>query len=571
MHPATEPAPTSGGSASNVVAIGLVLLVAALYARTFQFAAQGDYDDDEYVYTNVDVLQGVTAEGVRWAVTAYHAANWHPLTWISHMTDVELFGREPGPHHLVNAGFHAANAVLLFFVLRVATGAFWPSAIVAALFAVHPLNVESVAWISQRKSVLSTLFLFLAMGAYVSWTRHRGLGRASLVVLLLALGLLAKPMLVTAPLLFLVLDFWPLKRLESLSDLRPRLLEKIPLFAVAAGSSAATLIAQKAGGAVASTTDYPIVERIANALVSTVLYLRDAAWPGRLACFYPHPASIGERTSLLEAFGALILLLVFTVLAVVSRRTRPWLLFGWTWFLIALAPVIGLIQVGSQSRADRYMYVPMIGILVGVVWEIASRAGENLAARRAAALAGAATLAIFAAIAFVQIGTWRDGETLNTHALRVTHRNWLAANNLGTFKMKKNDMVGALASFQDSARFKTDYEEAYYNEGVALNALGRYPEAVEAFHRNLDLAPRNTDGWDHVGYALVALKRYPQALKAFETALSQRPNDAMALHGAAAMHDTLGDRNGALQYLARLEQVDDVRAMELRRDMGLSK
>lgn len=557
--------------ASWGIVIGLVALVAILYGRTGSFAAQGDYDDDEYVYANGDVLQGLSADGLRWAVTAYHAANWHPLTWISHMTDVQVFGRDPGPHHLVNAGIHAANAVLLFLVLRAATSAFWPSAIVAALFAVHPLNAESVAWISQRKSVLSTLFLFLAIGAYVSWTRRRGAGRAALVAVLLALGLLAKPMLVSAPLLFLALDFWPLGRLESLADLRPRLVEKIPLFAVAGGASAATLMAQSAGGAIASTANFPIPERIANALVSTVLYLRDGFWPEGLACFYPHPVSIGERTSLLAAFGSAILLLAITALVVASRRTHSWLLFGWSWFLCSLAPVIGLIQVGSQSRADRYTYVPMIGVFVAVVWEIAARVRQSRTATRTAVVAGTVALAALSVVAWFQIGTWRNAETLNTHALKVTRRNWTAANNLGTFRMKNNDMDGALASFVDAARFKPDYEEAFYNEGVALNALQRYPEAVEAFRRNLQLAPENTDGWDHVGYALVALHRYPQALKAFETALSQRPNDAMALHGAGAMHDTLGDRNGALQYLARLEQVDDVRAAELRRDMGLAK
>ena len=316
--------PRIGGARvlTGVVVASLVLAVAMLYGRTLGFAAQGDYDDDEYVYVNTHVLGGLTASGVRWAVTAYHAANWHPLTWISHMADVQFFGPEPGAHHLVNAGLHAANAVLLFLVLRAATSAFFPSAVVAALFAVHPLNVESVAWISQRKSVLSTLFLFLSIGAYVSWTRRRGIGRASLVVLLLALGLLAKPMLVSAPLLFLALDFWPLGRLETVSDLRLRVVEKASLFAVAAGASVATLVAQSAGGAVASTADYPLGERIANALVSTVLYLRDAVAPARLACFYPHPASIGERTSLLAAAGAGALLLAITALAVVTRRTH---------------------------------------------------------------------------------------------------------------------------------------------------------------------------------------------------------------------------------------------------------
>jgi tetratricopeptide (TPR) repeat protein len=554
-----------------LVSAGLAILVALLYLQTGNFAAQGGYDDDEYVFANPNVLGGLTAPGVRWAVTAYHSANWHPATWISHMTDIQLFGVSPGPHHLVNAALHAANAVVLFLVLRAATAAFWPSAVVAALFAAHPLNAESVAWISQRKSVLSTLFLFLAIGAYVSWTRNRGALRAVLVVLLLALGLLAKPMLVTAPVLLLALDFWPLGRLRKWSDLRPRMVEKVPLFAVAAGSIAATLLAQRAGGALAGGADYPLGERVANALVATVMYLRDAGWPAGLACFYPHPASVGERTSLLAAASSALVLLAITALVVAARRSRPWLQSGWTWYLVALAPVSGLIQVGSQSRADRYTYVPMIGIFVAVVWEIAARVGERQPARLVAALVASATLAIFAVLAFVQAGTWRNGETLNVHALRVTKRNWLAANNLGIYRLKRDDMAGALAAFQDSARLKPDYEKAYYNEGVALNALARYPEAVEAFRRNLELAPDNTDGWDNVGYALVALRRYPQALKAFEVALSQRPDDAMALHGAGAMHASLGDPNGALPYLAHLERVDKERASELRSDLGLSK
>jgi tetratricopeptide (TPR) repeat protein len=549
----------------------LVLVVAALYGRTSGFAAQHGYDDDEYVYANPHVLGGLTVAGIGWATTAYHAANWHPLTWMSHMTDVSLTGTDPGHHHLVNAGIHALNTAVLFLGLRAATGACGPSAIVAALFAVHPLNAESVAWISQRKSVLSTLFLFLAIGAYVSWTRNRGVLRRVLVVLLLALGLLAKPMLVTAPMLLLILDVWPLGRLERWADLRPRLMEKVPLFAVAAGSIAATLLAQRAGGALADSTDYPLGERVANALVATVMYLRDAAWPTGLACFYPHPASLGERTSLLAAGSCALALIAITALVVAARRSRPWLLSGWTWYLVALAPVIGLVQVGSQSRADRYTYVPMIGIFVAVVWEIASRVGERQPARRVATLVAAVTLGVFTALAFLQIGTWRNGETLNAHALRVTKRNWLAANNLGIYRLNKDDMAGALAAFRDSARLKPDYEKAYYNEGLALNALARYPEAVEAFRRNLELAPDNTDGWDGVGYALVALHRYPQALKAFEVALSQRPDDPIALHGAGAMHLSLGDPNGALPYLSRLERVDRERAAELRSDMGLSK
>lgn len=554
--------------APAAAAVTLVLLVAVIYARTGWFEAQGDFDDNEYVYANEHVLAGLSSSSIGWAMTAFHAANWHPLTWISHMLDVELFGAAPGPHHLVNTALHAANAVLLFLVLRAATSALWPSAMVAALFAVHPLNVETVAWVSQRKSLLSTFFLFLAIGAYVAWTRRRSARKAVLCAVLLGLGLLAKPMLVSAPLLLFALDFWPLERLESFASARKLVLEKVPLFALAGGVSAATVLAQSAGGAVAPTATYPFGERIANGLIAAVLYLRDALWPAKLAPFYPHPASIGERTSPLATAGAAVLLLAITALALATRRTRPWLLFGWAWFAIAVAPVIGLIQVGSQSRADRYTYVPMIGIFVAVVWEIAARVRERAGARKIAAAAAAASVAALAVVAVRQVDFWRDGRTLFHYAITVTQRNWFAANNIGTFLMKKRDLAGALASFEQSARWKPDYEEAWYNQGFVLNEMQRYPEAVAAFQTNLRLAPGNVDGWNGYGYALVALRRYPEALRAFETALSQKTDDAMALHGAAAMRASLGDRAGALQYLARLERVDRLRASALRRDLG---
>lgn len=572
MGPSAEqPTERRDWLAAAAVTVALLLLVAAIYGRAGHFEAQGDFDDNEYVYANENVLGGLTGSSVVWAMTAFHAANWHPLTWISHMLDIQLFGAAPGPHHLVNVALHAANAVLLFLVLRSATSAFWPSAVVAALFAVHPLNVETVAWVSQRKSLLSTLFLFLAVGAYVAWTRHRDARRFVLVVLLLALGLLAKPMLVSAPLLLIALDFWPLDRFRSPSDAGRLLLEKVPLFALVAVISIATILAQSAGGAVAPSATYPLGERIANALVSCVLYLRDVVWPAKLAAFYPHPASIGERTSLAGAAGAAVLLAGISALAWVTRRTRPWLIFGWCWFLASVAPVIGILQVGSQSRADRYTYVPMIGIFVAVVWEIAARVRESAGARRIAALAAATAVTALAVVAVRQVNTWRDGETLFTYTLSVTRRNWFAANNLGTFLMRKRDLAGALASFEQSARWKPDYEEAYYNQGFVLNELHRYPEAIAAFQTNLRLAPGNIDGWDNFGYALVALRRYPEALGAFETALSQKPDDAMALHGAAAMRASLGDRAAALQYLARLERVDRSRASQLRRDLGAAQ
>lgn len=530
-----------------------------------------NFDDGGYVTSNQEVLSGLTGHGLRWAATAFRNANWHPLTWISHMTDVEFFGPEPGAHHVVNAVLHAVNAVLLFLVLRAATSAFWPSALVAALFAVHPLNVESVAWVSQRKSVLSTFFLFLTLGAYLSWVRRGGAGRRLLVVLLFALGLLAKPMLVSVPLLLLLLDFWPLARTgEGGVGVRALLFEKLPLVALAAASVVATFLAQSSGRAVVSTAAYPLPQRLANAAVSCVTYLRDAVWPAGLACFYPHPASIGETTPLPEAVGAAALLAGITWVAVATRRSRPWLLFGWAWYVISLLPVIGLVQVGSQARADRYAYVPMIGIFVAAVWEIASRVRGREVARKAASAAGAAVVVALGIVAFLQVRTWRDDERLYGHALEVTRSNWLASNNLGNVWLSRGEPARALAAFRDAVRMKPDYDQARYNEGLALEVLERPEEAVGAFRESVRLNPGNVDGWTHLGIGYLVLQRTPEGLEACERALSLKPNDVLALHGATIACATLGKDARALEYLAQLERVDSAKAAEIRRRLGVA-
>ena len=560
----------SNRKANWVVPAALVLLVALLYARTGGFAWL-NFDDGEYVFANPNVLAGLTAAGFRWAFTAFHSANWHPLTWLSHMADVQLFGPSPGVHHIVNAALHAANAVLLFLVLARATASRWKSAVVAALFAVHPLNVESVAWISQRKSVLSTLFLLLAMGAYLRWTRKRTAGGAALVAALLVLGLLAKPMLVTAPLLFLALDFWPLGRFGR-EKIRGLLLEKIPLFLAAAAVGVTTVLAQAKWEAVAPAGKFPLPERIANGLVSAVLYLRDAVWPADLACFYPHPATLGESVGLWRALGAAAILAVITAWAVATRRSRPWLLFGWTWYLVALLPVIGIVQVGSQARADRYMYVPLIGIFAAAVWEIASRleSWERSAEGRRILAASVAALAVggLAIAAWRQVGDWRNEETLYGRALAVTHRNWLAANNLGTYWLARDEPARALPQFEEAIRMRPEYEQAWFNQGVALLRLKREPEAVRVFRRNLELEPGNTDGWVNLGLTYLDLGRVPEAVRAYETALEQRPQDPLALSGAAFARAYLGEAAVATAYLERLERADPARAASLRRDFA---
>jgi protein O-mannosyl-transferase len=523
--------------AAGAVAAGLALLVVLLYARTGRFESL-DFDDQEYVYANPNVLGGLTGESVGWAMSAFHSANWHPLTWISHMADVQFFGTEPGPHHLVNAALHAINAVLLFLILRAATAAFWPSAMVAALFAVHPLNVESVAWISQRKGVLSTLFLLLATAAYLRWSRRREARSAALVVLFLTLGLMSKPMLVTAPLLFLLLDDWPLQR-GILTSPRTLVMEKIPLFVLVAGTGVATLVAQSKWNAVAA--------------------------------FYPHPSSVGQKIGILPAAGAAALLLAITGVCLAVRKTRPWLLFGWAWYLIALLPVTGLVQVGSQARADRYTYVPMIGILVAVVWQIAAQVREQKAASRSAAVIAFLAVGLLFVASFRQIGSWQDAEHLYTRALRVTRNNWLATNNLGNVWLERGDWRKALSLFREAARIKPDYDQAYYNAGVALMRLSRPADALLAYRENLRLDPSNTDGWINLGYVLLQLGRVPEGLQAYETALSQRSDDPLGLYGAAAARAALGDGRGAVLYLSRLERVDPARASELRQALATGR
>jgi Tfp pilus assembly protein PilF len=412
------------------------------------------------------------------------------------------------------------------------------------------------------------MFLFLAMGAYVRWTRRRNRRDAWLIAVLLGLGLLSKPMLVTAPVLFLILDYWPLSRAGSSARIRSLIVEKVPLFVIVAAASIATVLAQSKWKAIAPAANWPVGVRVSNALVSSAAYLRDAIWPFGLACFYPHPASLGEGIAIGAVAGSAALLAGITALAWMTRRTRPWIAFGWAWYLVSLSPVIGLVQVGSQARADRYAYLPLIGIFVAVVWEIDSRVRAP-GSRLAAEWATAAVLAALSVIAFIQVGYWRNGETLYTHALAVTRDNWLASNNLGNFWLSREDPQRALGAFENAARMKPDYEEAYYNEGVALSALSRPAEAVMAYRRSLRLFPSNTDAWVNLGLALLTLRRVPEGLQAYETALSQRPDDPIALHGAAVARATLGDSVAALEYLARLQRVDPIRAAELRRDLGI--
>lgn len=372
-----------------IVALLLFFGTLALYYPALQNGFV-NYDDPAYVTSNPHVQQGLTKRSVAWAFSSTAEANWHPLTWLSHMLDVQLFGLRPAGHHAQSVLWHAVNVVLLFLLLAKATGFLGRSAVVAALFAVHPLNVESVAWVSERKTVLCTFFLLLALAAYGWYVKRPRASLYLLVALLFALGLMAKPMLITLPFLLLILDFWPLERFPQ-TPLNKLVIEKIPLLALSAASAAITLYAQRAGGAVGSTQLLPLAMRVKNAIYSYLIYLDKTLWPARLAVFYPHPEG---ALSLWKVAGAAVILIAITIAFQHFRESR-YLLLSWLWFLITLAPVIGIVQVGRQAWADRYAYIPLWGLFVIGVWLVAEIAARISLSRTAqVAIASAVLLGI---------------------------------------------------------------------------------------------------------------------------------------------------------------------------------
>jgi hypothetical protein len=474
-------APARGASGDRAGA-GPALLLLVLVAVAFAPLARNGFilvDDVDYLLNSGRLREGFTAGAVRWALTTTHSANWFPLTWFSHMLDFRLFGLDAGAHHLVSLALHAANAVALFLVVRGMTGRLWCAALTAALFGVHPLHVESVAWASCRKDVLSGLFWVLALGAYVRYVRRPGTGRYLALAALFAAGLMAKPTVVTLPALLLLLDWWPLGRLGGPGGGPARpvarrvghlVLEKAPLLLLAAVSSAVTYRAQQSLGAMEYFRDLPLRDRAANAATSLVAYLAQTVAPRGLSVFYPHP----ERSLPLGlVVGALALLAAATAAVLAAARARPWLPVGWLWYLGTLVPTLGLVQVGLQARADRYTYLPLTGIFVMVAWSAAELLGGRRRLRRGAAAAGCAALIVLAAASRHQAGLWRDTLTLFEHAAAVTGPNWMAENNIGAAWGNRGDHERALAHFARALEIRPNYPEAMNNYRKAL--LRRVP------------------------------------------------------------------------------------------------
>lgn len=548
----------------------LSILVLAVYGQTANHAFL-NFDDQQYVYENLQVARGLTWEGIRWSFTNFYAGNWHPLTWVSHMTDVELFGLNPGYHHLVNVLFHLVNSLLLFFLLDRMTGALWQSAFVASIFAVHPLHVESIAWVSERKDVLGTLFWLLTMWAYFEYVRNPRLRRYLTVVLFLVLGLLSKPMLVTLPFVLLLLDWWPLARYReadspssfSLSEFSRMVREKIPLLGLSVISCIVTYLAQARGGSVSPLEQIPIGLRVANAFVAYVVYLAKTVWPARLAVFYPHPVLVQAGIPVWQIVGSVLLLGAVSFLALREVNRRSFLSVGWFWYLGTLVPVIGLIQVGEQGYADRYTYIPSIGIFVAIAWG-ANESVRGWRFRKLAlgTLGGAVVLALSLA-SWIQTGYWQDNLTLHDHTLRVTEKNWKAWNGRGNAYIDLGRHQQAVADFQEALRIKPDYAEAWNNLGTVTGLLGQDQQAMVYFQTALRIRPDFVDALFNLGTAYGRLGSHRQAVLCFREALRFRKDYVPAWVNLSIAYLSSGEREQAIEIYRQLRRIDPLSAEEL--------
>lgn len=470
---------------NSVRAAALIGIVVAIYAGVGDYSFT-NFDDDAYVSENRQVLGGLTLDGMKWAFTTFETGNYHPVTWLSHMIDVSLFGPDPGWFHRVNGLFHAANALLLFLVLARATGETEKSWLVAALFAAHPLHVESVAWISERKDLLAFLFWLLSSWSYLRYVERRGAYRYLPFLFFFGLGLLSKPSVVTLPFALLLMDRWPLKRKEPFLRL---VLEKLPIFLLSLASSVTTVIAQRLGGAMAPSGVYPLDVRIENAVVAYVAYLWKSVWPASLSVFYPHPWILGTRWPAWQVAGSAAILIAVTAAVIRSRQTRPYLFTGWFWYLGTLVPMIGLVHVGMQAFADRYTYIPLIGAFIMAAWG-GSEAFDRLSIpSRVRAGAVAVLLAALIVPARFQVAHWRDSLTLFGHSLAVNPDNWLAHANVGRVLMREKRLPEAAERFTTAVRIHPRFVEAYFNLGIALYRMGDLQDALRAFEEGLRHEP----------------------------------------------------------------------------------
>ena len=539
-----------------LMSAALVAAGAFVYApvRHHEFV---NFDDPQYVSQNPDVTGGLNGRAVAWALATGHAGNWHPLTWLSHLLDVEWFGLDAGKHHLTSVALHLANTVLLFGLLHGMTGALLRSAFVAALFAVHPLHVESVAWIAERKDVLSALFFLLTLHAYLAYVRSPRASRYVLTFVLFALGLMAKPMLVTLPLVLLLLDWWPLGRAHEPSDWRRLLVEKLPLIGLAIASSVVTVLVQHDAGAVKGLELLPLGRRLATAVLGYAWYAAKVVWPTRLAALYPYPARVPGG----QVLGAVLLLGAVSWLALRAARRHPYLPVGWFWYVGTLLPVLGLVQVGSQPWADRYTYIPAIGLFIVVAWGAVDLLAGWRHRQAVLATAAAVVVAGSAIAARRQVDYWRNSVALWEHALEVTTGNYRAESNLGHALAKERRLEEAAAHYSAALDIRPDFPEAHNNLGLILAEQGKVREAMTHYADAVRALPDYLEAHNNLAVALTGEGRNGEAIRHFTEAVRIDPSVAVA-------HNNLG---AALAREGRLEEAVPELAEALRIEPGYAE
>lgn len=539
-----------------ILAIALALLTLILYLPCLrnQFL---NYDDPAYVTANQHVLQGISWKNIVWAFTSTEEANWHPLTWLSHMADVELFGLKSSAHHFTNILLHLCNVLLVFWILRSATGSTISSAVVAALFGVHPLNVESVAWISERKALLSMLFMLLSFVAWGRYVRRRSSGRYWLVVVLFAFALMSKPMAITFPLLLLLADYWPFARIantKSKTAFSKLIIEKIPLFFMSACSAVVTVYAQRTGGALGSATVLPFNWRFRNAIYSYAVYLFKAVWPSKLAVFYPHPEG---GLAIWKVFLSAALIGTITALIWHYRRKR-YLVFGWLWFIGTLVPVIGIVQVGRQGWADRYAYLPLIGIFVIATWLSADLLSSERFSFPIVTTAAIGVILAYTSVSYREIHYWRNSYTLFSRALEVTRNNDIAEDNLGEALVELGRPELAAEHFQSAARINPKVSTPHYNLGTLLQMQGKINEAIREYSLALQYATDRTElaqTHNNLGAILLQSGNSAAAVQQFDAALQINPGKVNSLLGRGMAKFNEGDLSAALQDFTRASQM----------------
>lgn len=525
---------------SGLVSLALLLLTILAFSPILQNGFIS-YDDQIYIFKNARVLSGLSAGNIIWAFTTVTAANWHPLAWLSHMCDVELFGLNAHGHHLTSLILHAANALLLFLVLRSASGHMLRSAFVAALFALHPLHVESVAWVAERKDVLSGFFWCLGMAMYLRYARRPKYSTYLLMIFAFALGLLSKPMLVSFPFVLLLLDYWPLGRWVGSRAMDRHgsgssrryasgiklLIEKIPLFVLAAGDAAMTYFAQERGGSVAHLLQLKdsFAVTFPNVPLAYVGYLQKMIWPSNLAVFYPH-----QTHGVVSAhwIAAIIFLTSITAGVLWKLRALPYLAVGWLWYIISLIPVSGLLQVGSQAMADRYTYLPLVGIFIGLTWGVPQMLVHVPGRITVLCTLSCAIVIMFTFLSFRQSGFWKNDMTLFTHAVEVTDGNWLAHSILGRYFFDNGNMLLTVEHYTKAIESRPNFPSPLFYLGIALQRLGRFDQALEQFRALVVLKPDMFAAYYNMGTILFRQGKCKESTEQFQNALRLNPDDAEA-------------------------------------------